>query len=572
MFYYSIESGCLTPGAPKDLGEFVDRVLRSLPSFKKEFSSKSCVLTRLEKARREGGFVFNGVLGGEAVCIGSCYDFFNFLLFREEGECYYILQHNSGWHGFYFVRHNLLVAPKEAVNYFSNADNANRIESLLKKYSYEKLECGAARLIGLIDGYSRPYHYFYDRLPSLIDISKRIPDVEVYALPNTFYPLPAGDGVMNLIRASRDKVNEISSSEEVFFYQTSRFKEDDFKHLSNTVLDLFPSRSALSGLKGANKEVVLFWVGLCEEKRKWEGKKAAIVDFVRLVKKRFKSPVFVFDGMTCPTFEDEDRFLANRASQDSSLLKEILREAGGVSFIDLVGAKSSEKIKVAQITDFFFSSSLTDSIWPSHFGKSIGVAYSANIARSNVHNNPLAYHVPGIYVNDADDGITNWAIKGYEINHQALLRILDGGVGFLLDLKSILSDCVIFKSCDDDVEVVRSEMSPYKAELSFSFEADGRREFPVYGCGRYLGLDNCFPVRSGEYEFKAHFLASSPTLAYVFVVFYDCNGFEVDRARLQSGESLHYTLDPGVEMFQVIVSLHGNGDFSYEGFYAQPCL
>ena len=246
-----------------------------------------------------------------------------------------------------------------------------------------------------------------------------------------------------------------------------------------------------------SKSHELVWIGLSEEKRKWRGKKDAIIRLIDKSINLLSSPVFVFDGLTCPAFKSVGEFKLSSCVRELTLLGEILREVGNIPYIDLIGEKSDKKIITSQYVDFYFSSALTDSMWPAHFGNSKGIAYSSTIAKLSVHRHPLTYKIPSNFISDADDGISNWSQKGFEVDPFALDSIMEDGIKFTSELISEANKFGVFEDAGQQRGVaIKTKQGTDKAVLLVNTES------PVtispYGSDRQEGVITPFLIAVGS--------------------------------------------------------------------------
>lgn len=536
--------------------------------FRKFFKDPECIEQYLGASLSNGSMELPGLLGDDpAVCVGSYFSNYNFLLFRQvdSGKFFYVLQHNNGCSGFYFPDKRLLSAPGSIVGYYKKGSNSEKLERELVEHLGFSKDSYNAKLLGFLDGYSRPYHYFYDRLPSLLELKKIFPCVRVFSLSSSFYPglfLSKPDAV------DKDCLNKIAQEKNGFFYQPFRFSDVSHDKLALPVVEKALENDGVLYLNKNLRKSFFIWIGLCQEKRNWEGKQRAIIDIINLAKSLFSDPVFVFDGMTCSASEKRSDFREKFCQKDIDLLRCILEKAGDISYIDLIGAKSETKITISQFSDFFFSSALTDSMWPAHFGRSKGVAYAANVANINVHSHPLTYIVPKEYVEDADDGIDNWAGKGYEINFHALSYFVEGGLMFCRDLKNKINDYGVFGGKTPDC--ISFEKNHGVEKIVVKVDGCDSAFLPLYGQALEFDEHQSFSVVAKAYSFKSSFWCEGEVEFIPNLVFYSSSGGEVDRKVLEDGIDFLCEVKEEAKYYRVFANIKGRGVVIYNGFYAQP--
>ena len=550
---------------PEEVRSQYFKAMESFKYLKLKLVRRENLVRNISEAMDESsGLIVPSLLSScNAVCVGSYFDKYNFLLFKDtesEGE-FYVLQHNNGCSGFYLPECSLLVVPRSVAVFFDNKENRDRVERSLDDYVVECRGRSSAVLTGLIDGYSRPYHYFYDRLPSLLFVKKHFPDLTVFSLSNSFFPGEINSGF------DEDDINKITRAGG-FLFQTFRFPRSSHYDLSFPVVEECKKADDLLYLKPFKKTHFFLWIGLCQEKRRWEGKRQAVVDFIDKARQVLKDPVFIFDGMTCPSLEDVSFFKESYCRKDEELLCSILDEVGDISYIDLIGEKSNKKIVLAEVSDFFFTGALTDSMWPAHLGVTKGIAYSSTISRTQDHYHPLTYILPNEYIKDADDGIENWARKGFEIDLSGLSWLFSNALGFCLDLKDKINKYGIFSEGFSEVSFCASYLGSEKGV--FEIGSDEELFVPLYSESLSFDSSQAFSVASRKYSFRVSFWCDREVICKPFVVFYSSLGDEVEVVALDGEGVDDFEVSKGAMYYRLFIRVKGHGKVLYNGFYAQP--
>jgi|LSQX01.3.fsa_nt_gb hypothetical protein len=162
------------------------KIASCLSSYEKTFRAlREAELSRLDKSKT--GFQVDDLIyvGGKASCIGSLFYKYNFLLFKnfEKNSFFYLIQSNIVCAGFYIPDYDLLLAKPGVLAAFKKGSSAARLKKRLSRHlSLNKRSSMPAMLSGWLDGYQRPYHYFYDRLPSLIRYKNFCSDLQSTSL------------------------------------------------------------------------------------------------------------------------------------------------------------------------------------------------------------------------------------------------------------------------------------------------------------------------------------------------------------------------------------------------------
>ena len=201
-----------------------------------------------------------------------------------------------------------------------------------------------------IDGYQRPYHYFYDRLPWLIGFLKVSEIKSILSVLNSrflsfkkYEYLEGSSTDNNKLGVVASKVGREKNKTRLAEIITDEFLENELEHFEYLVDDK------------KSFEIVL-WIGLCEEKRSWLEKKETIINFIRMLNEEKVSYHVFFDGMTKPVNTLDNVNYDISCNKEVLLLESILESVDVLSFCSLINANSHEKINAARLTDYYFTS------------------------------------------------------------------------------------------------------------------------------------------------------------------------------------------------------------------------
>lgn len=246
---------------------------------------------------------------------------------------------------------------------------------------------------GVINGYHRPYHFFYDKLfPLLSDLSEVEGYIPYVNIAGSFLDLSLID--KRFILESK-KINDPG-----FFLVPAKSR------YTRTPASFFRGLS-LSLSRGGDSEELekydfIVWIGMALEKRRWIERSPALLVFIELVKNFYSKPLFVIDGLTSDSISDPKKIREGKSSKEVAEWESIKNLVGEVEVLDLIGAKAHQKILIANKVDFYISSHLTDSIWCATLGFKPGLTYQANASRgrgSFIH--PLTNCFPAAEVVDS---------------------------------------------------------------------------------------------------------------------------------------------------------------------------
>lgn len=359
---------------------------------------------------------------GEAVCNQGFFAGQNVLVFRDiaRSKIFYVSQLSCLVYGVFDLDENV---------FFSVENNPSRQNSLIKNMLAQRVEIDSSkgRFLGVVNGYDRPYHYFYDKLPYLVDLLDSVPkELKVCSLRGGAFIKSIFLGFENEVIVNSLKEayehGEEKFGGKVFFIDVGHPLGFKNKDKVNESLDSFLRSRVLGSLGGGalhnKRESLYIWLGMCSEKRQWLERDAAYRDLILRIVRRLKSPFFILDGLTRPAHISEREFfeLPFVKKEEESVAQFISDFGGGVSFISLLGATAEEKLKKSFMVDFFISNALTDSIWCSRFAKKPGVCYSSSNSYEEIfrqHRHPNSVLIPQEMVADQEEG--NWSKTNFSI-------------------------------------------------------------------------------------------------------------------------------------------------------------
>lgn len=271
----------------------------------------------------------------------------------------------------------------------------------------------------LINGYPRPYHYFYETLQTFkcADLSSfsKFVDVEESAfLPSTLFV--ANNNVKAL---SQNVLNSyLLENNYIGLAATAMNSVNQIKFLerySNEISADICNTKQLSTSNRTDKPIV--WIGICQSSRMWLEQEEALIKSINKIKNSHPNAFFIFDGLTCPHYLSSEIFTLEKCNKETDLLDSIIKKTSisKSDYLSIIGAHAIEKISLSQEIDFFISDALTDSTWPAAFGKKPGVAYAIQRAKI-VHLHPMTTFIPKDKIIEMGDGTGNWARVSFSIN------------------------------------------------------------------------------------------------------------------------------------------------------------
>lgn len=383
--------------------------------FKKEFNSfrkkvfllyeyilkQKSLLVFHEEARSLGCVSLPGIYGEDKAYSNTSFFISNRNILRfAEGERYFYLVPN-GYHFSLYLPydHTMLVGAYGTFNYESIAKKIN--ESDVGKKEFTPFENDYA---GVINSFPRPYHYFYERLPEVINVLKksgRENDSVITISGSSFISIcDLGIKCSELI-IDHDSVNGFFQEERKFALAPDNInlKRLDPKLLatSRKIGEMVNESTEMVHLDRMKKWPVI-WVSLSEEHRSFNNKFDVVRSVIQGVLRKYPDSFFLFDGLTRPIGYDKSSYVDNFCSSELSLLCRLTESIPSVRYLSLIGELSSVKIKAAKSADYFFSSGFTDSMWTAHFFSTPGVAYTKDGLKPRWHEHHNTSFVPKKYV------------------------------------------------------------------------------------------------------------------------------------------------------------------------------
>lgn len=289
---------------------------------------------------------------------------------------------------------------------------------------------------GIIASHHRPAHFYYEILPSLVEINQRADLAK--SVPQLI--VRRNQDFANLDILFSDIPNKVLASEEI---AERAFKKNQWflcagisRHLRSHQYSVYVADAYLVGtaLKhptplGRDKAQAvadcypLVWVGLEGQKRCWlEQVEGYAYILNQLIKDHPKLGVII-DGWTSPLTPTE-KSLANIA-KDQQVAENLLRRLDpAIRHTVLIGENSNTKLYVGHQADFFICNFSTGSL---HISRMLGkpgfchsnneLAETALRMAAQIHPNPHVYLLPQQFVTDKPDSPRRPPIHASDLKH-----------------------------------------------------------------------------------------------------------------------------------------------------------
>lgn len=340
----------------------------------------------------------------------------NCLLFRDDGEVFFVFQHVTSADAVYFPQRNLVV-----LRHHITAQEVRSCVHQLFKNAAQIFVLPEAKnsFGGVIASHGRPYHFYYDVAPAIqliheAGLLEKMPAVFMlegadYCSMKSLYGFEADEVVWNAAELNK----EIASNNRfliklgIQFGDATKALVDAFDDRISSRLPGLLSQELKLQLEQARRCFPLVWFGVIGQKRSWNEQVEAGVQLVNSIYRTFPGVGVCFDGWTSPlnpTRRDEVE-----SAQDALLVEEILKRIpDSVPIFNLVGANSIHKMAFAQSIDFFVANYATGSMYVARFAKKPGLGHISNSMNCDGHIHYRTRRVPKTNVSDV---VTNEKLR-----------------------------------------------------------------------------------------------------------------------------------------------------------------
>ncbi|AUF97454.1 hypothetical protein CXQ80_17290 [Pseudomonas sp. 02C 26] len=360
----------------------------------------------------------------------------NFIYFDDNGTLAVMVQHHKFCRALYYPALRLLLK-LDTIDLPNSCLNVLHEYCASRKDEFEQYFLSAVlvqnRSAGLLVSYARPYHYFYDMLPSAMTYRDSVrAEHDILSIRGgSFFPafsmfgkdqgreFESDAALSDYLLAQRKSI--VSSG-----YPQSRpsdFIQYDALIVTESLRRLQRDEPILiERLEGADG---VFWFGLCLEKRIWKEQIQAIREIIADLLQAHSAPLFIFDGLTA-TEDAGPNFRATACGAEMKLLNDVV--IGLVpqnTIVNLIGVSAQKKIACAHYVSLFLTSFLTDSMYVARFNRRPGIGYGARTAMHTDHVHPDTYFVPLSWVVDDPAGSRNWSEVSYSIDPNLMRSYYD---------------------------------------------------------------------------------------------------------------------------------------------------
>jgi len=364
---------------------------------------------------------------------------FTCLRFIDGQHCFFLMQGLTSADGIYFPSENILIS--FAVVNETHVQNLKKklIRDFVKTISYAKAENS---FFGIIASHSRPYHFYYDIWPVLVELSEK-PNA-VAKLPHIVMRLDHDfnnadllfDGSKCVVLDSAS-INALALNEHKWFIHIgTRFSLRNrlfYDRVDQALVDNAvnsPSQTALEKISLLQGCYPIVWIGIEGQKRCWLEQVEGYAYILSQLHKKHPQLGVVFDGWTLPITPSPAS--ANEVEKDRQVVNKIAEKISTkIKFVSTVGDTSLTKLAVGNNVDFFISNFATGSM---HVSRILGKPGFGHLSKRfsevslrlamHTHPNNNVYLLPQQYVTDEDRDIMHDWIS-YSINKKDFYRFIE---------------------------------------------------------------------------------------------------------------------------------------------------
>lgn len=338
---------------------------------------------------------------------------------NNNNEVFFVFQSISFCDGIYFPLRDVYVAFQDIDIVSAQSYLTLAVENFKKIVSYS-IHQNKNSFLGLIGGHNRPYHYFYNYLPSLEKLSEDgvLPNIKnLISPPGCNYlklseifpeteaseqvtPLPSTDQLIDNNQFICQIGFRFLNSEQPLIDLIERLD----KKLRKLGQQMPPEKNPAAPYTVKNNHLKnsfpIIWFGIMSQKRCWVEQVPAAITILNELRKSFPSIAIIFDGWTSPLTptETDKREIQN----DLAIAEEIIKSLDqGILILNTIGHNATQKIHIANQVDCFIGNGAAGVIFVDRIANRHGIGHM----NKEMLKSPLYLHknitlIPPEEVND----------------------------------------------------------------------------------------------------------------------------------------------------------------------------
>lgn len=273
------------------------------------------------------------------------------------------------------------------------------------------------RFGGILASHSRPYHFYYDVVPVMAQVTALPEFSKVPAIfglrGGNFYSFSAIFGTdVPEICVTPKGLNRLNIRDRTFTFRVGAAYKEGYPQNADAVDEciLRHARTHLDESTAAEVAVAarcfpLVWIGITGQKRQWREQAQLAAHLVRCWRATYPEIGFVFDGWTVSL--DRAPTAPTEIARDTAVMTEATRDLPpDVPVFSVIGANSIRKLAFAQLCDFSIANATAGNIHVARIAQRPGIGHINNRMieiRDKVHLQRHTTQVPPEAVTDLPD-------------------------------------------------------------------------------------------------------------------------------------------------------------------------
>jgi hypothetical protein len=295
---------------------------------------------------------------------------------------------------------------------------------------------------GVIASHSRPYHFYYDIWPVLVEISEkpplaaRIPHIIMRSDHDFNHADSLFDKSKCLILDSADINKRALNEHKWFIHVGTRLALQNrfiYERVDNALVNAAinnPNPAAIKRLKQLATCYPIVWIGVEGQKRSWLQQVDGYNYILTQLHKKYPQLGVIFDGWTLPITPSPSSI--HEVEKDTQVVDSIIRKISNkIKVVSVVGETSAVKLAVGYRANFFISNFATGSM---HISRILAKSGFGHLSRRfseislrqamHIHRNNNVYLLPQSYVKDEDESIQHdWV--SYSIDKKKFYQFIE---------------------------------------------------------------------------------------------------------------------------------------------------
>lgn len=355
--------------------------------------------------------------------------FFNFIRFDDEEESFYIIQGFDPLCGIYFPKRSLLVSFNTFVNVIPCRSFIVNTLRQLPLFYENYLASENYNFGGYFVSHARPWHYFYNVLPGLINVQENVkPKCIITRKGGDFFPVPKlFEHKLEVIELHSIPWLKLQSNKSVFCLNpgirfTSYTKKFEDNFVSRVKMTISPLDN-IGDIFNITKPTI--WIGFQGQKRSWLEQVEGLFKCVAFMAEKNEGLNVIVDGWTSPINSSESDIeqieLDNKLCEDFKVLCKSSEYE--INIKSIIGESAYVKMQYAAIIDKAITNYATGSLYTARFYKKSSLCHLNKVMNKEHHFHEASYSIPDDLIVDIENKSDISHYISYSICPQKFLNV-----------------------------------------------------------------------------------------------------------------------------------------------------